>query len=177
MVSFGLSIFVFTQDRLLARTLSNIGLHNNVWFIIWSICFSLACMINLETLKLKIGIKGIKGILLTILLSLILPLAIIQAVIIDYRVNALHIYLAIVFTSYGLTMIIGFMVLLTIIKTRSNKKLYKRGFLYFLILAVPGLSNFWAINHFGLLIAAFQIALIYACLIVVFLMQILEKWS
>jgi len=69
------------------------------------------------------------------------------------------------------------MLLLTIIKTRQHKKLYKRGFLYFLVLAIPGLSNFWAMNHFGILIAAFQLALVYACLIVAFLMQVFEKWT
>lgn len=74
MLSFGLSILVLGQDRLLARTLSNVGLHNNTWFIIFSISFSLACMLNLEHLKLKLGIRGLKGALLSVLLFFNYPL-------------------------------------------------------------------------------------------------------
>jgi len=177
LLSFGLSVFAFGQDELFDRTLSNVGLHNNNWFIAWSISFSLATMINLEILKRKLGIKGLLGILISVLLFLILPLAILQSVIIDYRVNAVHIYLAIIFTAYGLTMIIGFIVLLTVLKTISNKRFFEQGILYFLIIAVPGLSNFWAINFFGRLTAAFQILLIYVCLITVFFMQIFERWK
>jgi len=170
-----LSGFVLWQDRLLGRTLSNVGNHNQEWFLIWSICFSLACMINLMSLGIKLRLGFKIRLLLGMMLLLVLPLAVLQALIIDYSVQPAHIILATTFAAYGLICIVLFNVLLIIEKTRQRKRFYWQGFLYFILLAVVGMSNIFAHEYYGFLIAAYQLALVYACLITVFLMQLFTR--
>jgi len=176
-LSFALSAVVFQQENLLNRTLSSIGEKHRIWFLVWSLLFTIGTILNLKLLGLKLGIKGKKSFILSTILLVNIPLAVVQALIIDYSFHLAHILLAAIFSGYGLFTILTFLGVLITVKTRRRNKLYKRGFFYLLALAVIGFANLIAIGIYGQLIAAYQLALVYTCLIVVFLMQQSQKWS
>jgi len=159
----------YLSHQLHINTLSSFGERNRDWFLVFSIALSVSLIINLNTLLNKLPFKrnGVKYIYLAFL-AFNIVLALLQAYIIDWAFHRQHIALAAAFTAHGLLCIFIFMGL--VIKFGGIKRV-----IWVTVLLIPmlviGALNFRMIYLMGGLINFYQIQMVYASLVAVFLLQ------
>ncbi|MCL2861005.1 MAG: hypothetical protein FWE22_01135 [Firmicutes bacterium] len=167
-----LTIHGLNHDRLQIWTLSRIGLHSRTWFLVFAILLSLAFIINLKLLLTNLT-KNNETPFLNAVLFLNMPLALSQAIIIEESVQVLHIYLAAVFTAHSILTMLLFISL--IIHYRGKGSLIFVLPIFAPSLAMGTLNIYMLLEVHGVLIAYYQLLLIYGLIFTIFFLQFIEN--
>jgi|GEM_PF-2503156 len=183
LASIGLSIRLFWEDALFTNTLSSIGERYRSWFLAFSLSLSFAFMINLSLilyrfnmwithLKDKTRQEKKKIIIFMVAIAANLPLAILQALIIDLSVQVEHIILAGLWVAQGGICIMICMGIAVKVNGRDRAKYILPILAVWLVLGV--ISLYFLLAHWTLL-AFIQILIAYSLIAAVVCIRYFER--
>ena len=177
LLTLSLSLYVLGQERqeLFYNTFSSIGERYRAWFLLFSVCLSLTLLVNVKILAAKLRFTKRIIIMLGAFLFFNMPLALAQALIIDPVVGTEHLYLAIAFTAHSLMAVL--IVIFLILSIKGKKWLVQMA-CYLSLLVVAGMLNLYILlEAHGIVIAFYQLVLVWTTIAVIFCMQHYEQYG